>query len=467
MAAPDDVKGHVKSRAALPRDFAYLWNGSAASQLGSMNAAIALPLLALSLTHSPAFAGWVAAVGTGPRLLLYLPAGMVADRFNRRRIMLTCQYTRFAISTMLAVGLVLDFHPGHLLVAAAAAEGALAALYNMTEVTVVPRIVPADALPEAMARNEARSHIAMLLGRPLGGFLYGLHRSLPFVADAASSLFSAFTLHCMQHKGFRAEGRTDRELSGFRECFRLLMDHPFLWMMLIIFAVTNFAFQTIFLMLIIQADREFASTSMIGILFAASGFGGTLGAVVAPRFFRRYRLAESGREMLVPLFCVWGWFVMTSIVAIGNGPLTGLAAWAGISFIGAHMNVALTVYQATRVPDENLARVASVTGVVTQGAVPLGSLSAGYLLSLVSNTSIVTGIVMAVTLAVAVFSSCRLSLKGRVGWRFFALLDDSRAWRGARAAKRRAAREDESPHHAPPPVPQSSPDSEPNFDRAQ
>ncbi|TYB45279.1 MFS transporter [Actinomadura chibensis] len=445
MAAPDDVQVRVKSRAALPRDFAYLWNGSAASQLGSMNAAIALPLLALSLTHSPAFAGWVAAVANGPRLLLYLPAGMVADRFNRRRIMLTCQYTRFTISAMLAVGLLLDFHPGHLLVAAAAAEGALAALYNLTEVTVVPRIVPAEALPEAMARNEARSHIAMLLGRPLGGFLYGVNRALPFVADAASSLFSAFTLHCMQHAGFRAEGRTDRELSGFRECVALLAKHPFLWMVLIITAVTNFAFQTIFLMLIVQADHEFDSTAMIGVLFAASGFGGTLGAVVARWLFRYCRLAESGREMRVLLFCVWGWVGMTAVVAAGDDPLTGLAAWAGISFIGAHMNVALTIYQATWVPNGNLARVTSVNSLVSQGAVPLGSLSAGYLLSLVSNTRIVTGIVMAVTLAVAVVSSCGLRIRKR---------------RGSDRIKH------DSSHHAGAPVPQSSTDRERNLDPA-
>ncbi|WP_433473981.1 MFS transporter [Spirillospora sp. CA-142024] len=398
----------MKPRASLPRDFTFLWSGSAASQLGTMNAAIALPLLALSLTRSPVFAGWVAAAGTGPRLLLYLPAGMLVDRFDRRRIMLTCQYTRFTVSVLLAIGLVLHFHPGHLLVGAAAADGALAALYNLAEVAVVRRVVSYDALPEAMARNEARSHIALLLGRPLGGFLYGVNRALPFTADALSSLFSALTLHCMKNKEFKARERDDVPTADFRKCLEFLRRDPFLRMVLVICAVTNFAFQTVFLMLVVQADREFDSTSMIGILFAASGLGGTLGAVVAPRLFRRFRLAHGNRPMLVLFCCVWGWSAMTSIVTIGDHPLTGLAAWGGISFIGAHINVTLTVYQAIWVPNEMLARVASINNLVTQSAVPLGSLFSGYLLSLVSSTRIVTAVVMAVTLCVAVTSTCLL-----------------------------------------------------------
>ncbi|WP_141582132.1 MFS transporter [Actinomadura sp. WMMA1423] len=404
----------VRTRPSLPRDFTYLWSGSAASQLGSMNAAIALPLLALSLTRSTVFAGCVAAAGTGPRLLLYLPAGMLVDRFDRRRIMLTCQYTRFTVSVLLAFGLLLHFHPGYLLVTAAAADGALAALYNLAEVAVVRRVVPHEALPEAMARNEARSHIALLLGRPLGGFLYGINRALPFTADALSSLFSALTLHFMRNKEFSARERDDTTIADFRKCLAFLRHDTFLRMVLIICAVTNFAFQTVFLMLVVQADREFESTSMIGILFAASGLGGTLGAVVAPRLFRRYRLAHGTRPIRVLFFCVWGWFAMTSIVTIGNGPVSGLAAWGGISFVGAHINVALTVYQATWVPNEMLARVASINNFVTQSAVPLGSLFSGYLLSLVPSTRIATGAVTAVTLGVAVLSSCHLwSLRKR------------------------------------------------------
>ncbi|WP_433464048.1 MFS transporter [Spirillospora sp. CA-128828] len=98
------VHHQPQSRASLPRDFTVLWSGSAASQLGSMNAAIALPLLALSLTRSPVFAGWIAAAGTGPGFLPYLPAGMLLDRFDRRRITLTCQCTRFTVSGLLADG---------------------------------------------------------------------------------------------------------------------------------------------------------------------------------------------------------------------------------------------------------------------------------------------------------------------------------------------------------------------------
>jgi predicted MFS family arabinose efflux permease len=396
QVADADERSVEDSHPHLPSDFTLLWSGSATSQLGSMSAAIAIPLLALSLTHSPVFAGWVAAAGTFPSLLLHLPAGLLVDWFDRRRIMLTCQYARFVISLLLVLGLLVLADPSPLLIIAAAADGTLAALFNLAEVTVIRRIVPHSLLPAAMSKNEARSHIALLLGRPLGGFLYDVSRVLPFAADAVSSLFSAIVLGAMKAKDFQIyERQSSSVVTEFRKCRKYLWEDPFLRTVLVVCAITNFAFQTIFLLLIVQADREIASGSKIGILFAASGLGGVLGALAAPRILRR---RKPTRMVLV---CVWGWVAMTATMMIWDRPLVGLAAWGAISFIGAHMNVALAVYQATWIPDDLLAKVSSINSFITRGAVPLGSLFAGYILSMLHSTRVATSFVTVITLSVA------------------------------------------------------------------
>lgn len=108
--------------------FQLLWIGSAASALGSNISLLAFPLLVLSLTGSPAMAGVVSAVGMACDLIFSLPAGVCADRWDRRRVLLTCEIARAALLASIAIAAwanCLTF--GHI-VAVAAGEEALGAL---------------------------------------------------------------------------------------------------------------------------------------------------------------------------------------------------------------------------------------------------------------------------------------------------------------------------------------------------
>lgn len=71
-------------------DFLLLWSGQAVSALGSSVSRLALPLLTLALTHSPAQAGFIAALQSLPYLLFSLPAGALIDRWDRKRVMIRC-----------------------------------------------------------------------------------------------------------------------------------------------------------------------------------------------------------------------------------------------------------------------------------------------------------------------------------------------------------------------------------------
>jgi MFS family permease len=384
------------------RDFTLLWSGSATSQLGTISAATASPLLALSLSGSPVCAGWVAAASTIPGLLLHLPAGLFVDRVDRQLIMMVSQVARCLAVLLLVAGLLFFDDPTPLLIVAlivtAVTDGAFAVFYNIAEITAVRHVVPKEMLETAMAKNEARHHIALLFGRPLGGFLFAMGRSLPYAIDALTSIFSIITLALIDRRYFRSAGNDDKDLQergasdrssaldhpvqhaagakgGIEAGLRMLAGDSFLRTVLGICTITNFFFQTIILLLVVMAREQGMSSSLIGLLLASSGIAGLLGAAIAPRVLARFE------PQSVVICCVAGWLPLILVVALSKQPAVGLVAWGCCSFMGAHLNVALAIYQATAVPGHLMGRVASINRFLTSGAVPLGALSAGYIIA--------------------------------------------------------------------------------------
>lgn len=168
------------------RDFNLLWTGQAVSGLGSAMSGIAYPLLILALTGSAAKAGFVGGTGLLVNLLLLLPAGLVADRFPRRRIMIVT-----SVVQLLAVGSVVPVVLGHhvyiaQLATIAGVQGGASAFYLGASRGAVRRVVPAPQLPPAYARIQARDQSISLIGPPLGGTLFGLAQFLPFACDSLS-----------------------------------------------------------------------------------------------------------------------------------------------------------------------------------------------------------------------------------------------------------------------------------------
>ncbi|WP_158566853.1 MFS transporter [Actinomadura craniellae] len=381
-------------------DFRLLWRGTAAAQLGTMSTTIAGPLLALYLTESPVFAGWVTAAGTLPGLLFYIPAGIVVDHFDRRRIMLISQGARLLVAAAMVLTLLLiEDPPPELLILAAFADGALTTFYNTAELTIIRRIVPKPHLEWAMARNESRGHCAFILGRPAGGALYGLDRSFPFALDILCSLISIFTLLRLKTKSFLPERNrsTDHTFppgKGLLKGMTWLWGHGYLRRVVFVCTISNFCFQTIFLLLMVQVEAQQIPSWLIGTLLAATGLGGALGSFFAPQVLKHVSPSS------VVVLCTIFWITLPLTVLVNDQPYAGIAAWAGASFMGANMNVALGIFMSTSIPDHLMGRVSSVNGLLTRGATPLGALCGGYVISHL-NTRIAVGVITTVIAALA------------------------------------------------------------------
>jgi MFS family permease len=357
-----------------------LWLSQALSTVGTRITSIAYPLLVLAMTGSPVQAGLVGFAQTLPFLVLFLPAGAFVDRWNRRRTMLACEVGRaFALGSV-AVAIVAGVVSVPQLVVVAFIEGSLFVFFDLCEGAALPRIVPAQQLPAAIAQNQARTQGADILGQPLGGLLFGLGRAVPFAADALSyvvSLLALLTIRSpLQEPRPTAPDPTappPNLRAEIAEGLGVVWGQPFLRVATAIVAGQNFAWNALALVLIVRAQDLGAGPALIGIMFAFFGVGALIGAIVAPWVHARV----ATRTLTIAVAWLW----VAEFVALAVLPnVIALGVAAGIGSIGGPIfNVAFgdVIYRVT--PDRLLGRVRSVTKAIAWGTIPFGALTAGIL----------------------------------------------------------------------------------------
>jgi MFS family permease len=387
------------------RDFLLLWSGQALSVLGSRVSAVAYPLLVLEMTGSPSTAAFVGFAGTAPYLLLQLPAGALADRYNRRRLMIACDSVRALALLSVVVALVAGELTVSQLMVAAFVEGAMFVAFSAAESSAVVHIVPPEQVAMALSQNEARMRAAGMAGPPLGGILFGLARSLPFLADAVSYLASLGTLLAIRREFESAPERShDGLVHEIRLGVRWLLGHAFMRDTALLVAGSNMLFQALVLVLIVLAKDHGASSGTVGLMLAGSGVGGVAGSLAAPWLQRRI----SPRTVVIG--ANWVWAALFPLFAVLDRPLALGAVFAAAAFVGPAWNVVLGAYQLALVPDELRGRVSSVDLLIAFGAIPVGSLLAAGLLSAFSPSgaaAVLAGIMLAVAIAAVAAPSIR------------------------------------------------------------
>ena len=361
------------------RNFGLLWTGTTLTQFGTVITLIAYTLLALAMTGSPVFAGWVVFAGMAPGAILSLPAGVLADRLDRRTVLVTSQLVRAGSVVVLPLTLATGHAVPALLLVVAFVDGTCTTIYSVTEVALLPQLVPAESLTVAISRNESRLHLALLAGRPLGGLLFGLSRVLPFAFNAAAALVAAALAWQLRTSGSdtapKAGGTSFTALwSDLREGLTWVRRHRVVRLTIAHDTLQNFLMQALSLTVIAHAVERGYAGWFIGLILAASGVGGLLGSYFAASTVR----GRSLRQVLIATG--WVWAAFATLLAVSDRPLVVLIAFATYGVNASHTNVAVTNYQTRAVPRELLGRVMSVDRCFSMGVVPLGGLAGGYLI---------------------------------------------------------------------------------------
>jgi predicted MFS family arabinose efflux permease len=358
------------------RDFTVLWIGQTISELGSRVSMFVFPLVAYALTGSTLVAAGAEAAHLLGMALTLLPAGVLADRVDRRRIMRTSAATGVLLYvSLVAADLAGALTVPHLLVVALL-TGAAAGLFSPAELAAVRTVVTDDELPTAMSQNQARLHVAGLLGAPLGGVLYAATRWLPFAADAVS--FAVSWLLLGRVRTDLAAPRTTsprRPRQDLAEGIRFIASRPFFRVLTVWSALTNLAVNALFFVAVLRLIEGGFPALQIGLVETAAGLCGLLGAVVAPWVIER---TATGR---LTVAVAWSFLPLVVPLAVWNQPAVVAGALAVGMFLNPAGNAGIGSYRVAVTPPELLGRVQATSQFVSMSAMPLAPLLAGALLA--------------------------------------------------------------------------------------
>ena len=377
------------------RDFVLLQIGQLLSDAGTQSTSIAYPLLVLAVTGSAAKAGVVSFARTLPWALFALVAGVVADRWNRKGLMIAADGVRVLAIGGLAAAILLDRTDFWAIPLVAFVEGTGAAVFSVAHAGALRAVVPARQLPAAAGAQTGRQAAVQLAGPPLGGALFGLARALPFLLDAVSYAFSTLSLLAMRTP-FQQQREPDRSplRSRLAEGFRFLWSQPFLRTCALLFGIANFVGPGVLLAVVVIGTRQGLSGGEVGALVAAFGACLLLGSFVSPLV---RRLLPVRAVLLLEL---WTWLgcaaflVWPSVYVLTAGLLPTALAIPSTDSVVHGYRIAMT-------PDRLLGRAESVRTTISLLIAPLGPLVAGVLLGAVSARATVAvfaaaGLVLAV-----------------------------------------------------------------------
>jgi predicted MFS family arabinose efflux permease len=379
MGSPFAPLAETIAPARLGRSFRWLFASTVVTNVGDGVALAAGPLLIASLTRDPLLVSMAALAQTLPPLLFGVPAGAVADRRDRRRIVAGVNLVRAAVLGMLAATIVNGSVSIAIVLASLFILGTAETFADVGSSSLLPRLVRREDLGIANARLQSAFLLTnQLLLPPVGAFLFAVSTPLPFATDAACFALGALLVSRIVLRPRDAAEAPEPPPSSFRtdmrEGLRWLLAHPPMRTLVLTIFLFNVTFGAAWSVLVLYAsDRLGMSAVGFGLLTTAMAVGGIIGTASYGRLERRFALGDIMRVGLLIE-------TVTHLVLA----LTTSAAVALATFVvfGAHAFVwgtTSTVVRQRAVPDALLGRVTGLYTVAVFAGIVIGTPIGGLL----------------------------------------------------------------------------------------
>lgn len=387
---------------AVP-DYRRLWIGSLVSNIGTWMQLIGSGWLVLQLTNSPFWLGMESFAAALPILAFSLPAGVIADRVDRRRLLLVGQSIAGGLALVLAVlawlGIVRLWH----ILGITLLSGAATAFTMPSWQAMIPDLVGKERLMNAVGLNSAAYNGAAVVGPSLAGLIVGgFGVAACFALNAASYLAVILALLTIRAgRGRPAQGRNVQVLEGIAEGVRFIRRRRVVLALFALAAIVSVAARPYLQLLPVFARDVLGGDSRLyGLLMAANGVGALGGSLLTAS------LARIGRKGLLILASAG--VLSLGLVAFALVPLVPVA-FALLVLVGGattlYMSATNTVLQ-TLTPDNVRGRVLSIWSMIGAGVMPLGSLLLGGIASATGRVTLVVAagalVALVATLVVAV-----------------------------------------------------------------
>jgi MFS family permease len=380
------------------RDFRLLWSGLLIGNLGTWMQFTTLGYLVAYLAPTPALAslyvGFLGASRAVPVLICSPIAGVVADRFPRRRVLLVTNSMTSVFSLLLAVLSTLHGINIYGLLAISACLAATLSFDSPARQSWIPILVPREHISNAIGLNQVGFNLPAVIGPPIAGILIAATGvAVSFYINAAAQIAVVIALVMMRPAPPGGAGR-EPMLAAMGSGIRFLIGHPVLrWVVLILMVNAlllrpyNFLLPA-YALHVVQTDAR-----GLGWLMAAAGAGGICGAVfTAVVNTERRGLSYTIASTVMALATLGLGLVASMPVALGA--LFGLGV-GNLAFTGAANYLLQTL-----APNEVRGRAVSVYSMILLGLVPFGALVLGTCAS-ISNLSIALLGAGAIALAVS------------------------------------------------------------------
>lgn len=369
-AASSSVFGPLRHRV-----FAVLWAATVLGNTGTFLRDVASAWLVTDLSASPAAVAAIQAAGTLPIFLFAIPAGVLADVLDRRRLLIAIQILLLAISLALALLALSGALTVPLLLALTFAGGIGAALMGPTWQSIVPELVPRPDLRNAVALNSLGINISRSIGPALGGLLVAsAGAAVTYGVDVASYVVVIAALLWWPRPAPASDALSENFGGAMRAGFRYARhSRPLHGVLLRTAAFVSFSSAIWALLPLIARERLRGDASLYGVMLGAVGVGAILGAVVLPGL--RRRLGPDGTMLtaaLVIALAIAGFaFDLPRWVALGILLTVGLAWIAALTTLNALAQGVL--------PNWVRGRGLAIYLTVFNGAMAAGSLAWGML----------------------------------------------------------------------------------------
>ena len=355
------------------RDFAVFWTGNFLSNTGTWMQNIALGWLILMITNSPFLLGLNGFLSQAPILIFALPGGAIADRLNRRKLMLSTQTAMMLLALVLAV--LTSF--GHIKIAVilmiSFLTGVATALNYPAYQALIPDLIAREDLLNAIALNSAQFNMSRALGPMLAGLALGtLGAAACFYLNALSFLALIIALLMISIPPLPSRSAEPRFWGAMLDGFRFVNEHRLLIVLLTVPAFLSLlGLPFIVLMPVFARDLLQVGASGLGHLMAGAGLGAVIAALTIAakgKLERRggYILSSASIFSLALILFArahsfwWAFFLL----AVMGGTMVGT------------LTLTNTTLQMTT-PPQLRGRIMGMYYMAMTGLMPLGSLQAG------------------------------------------------------------------------------------------
>jgi MFS family permease len=320
-AGNDEPAGDGGPESAQPkslwrhRDFLKMWSGETVSLVGDQFTGLAFPLTAVLILHaSAAQMGVLQALGTLPFLLLGLVAGVWADRYRRRRLMILSDVSRALLLLSIPAAYLWGGLSIYLLFLVTFATGMFTVVFDITYQAYLPSLVEREQLTDANGKLQASATSASVVGPSLaGGIIQFVAAPFAILFDSLSFVCSAVSLSWIRRKEEPAAPESRRPiLEEIKEGLAIVLHNDRLRSTAGCTATTNLFSSMIGAVMVLYAvDRLGMTPFLIGAMFAIGSGGSLLAALLAAR---------------LALYIRVGWLIVLSAALFSFGGLLFILA---------------------------------------------------------------------------------------------------------------------------------------------